>query len=426
MKTTSGHLQQRKKDANGNWCGNWYLQYDVNGKRKLVSLHTSNLAEAKRRADEILTPALMAKTSEKVTRHIAETRDLLSNIKYPLEIVWKQYLKNPKRPQKSSIGTLGNYERNWNMFCKWLNANHAGITKINEITEKEAIEYAEHLWIKKDDKPKKTGKTKDNLCTAKPCTDHKPLTAEQKKAIRGITAVTFNYHLQALKLIFKVILNSDKTPFSEIERKPEDRINRNDFSEEQLKRIFASFDDPNLIVQDKKGMKLLCYIGFYTGLRLIDAVHLTWKQIDFTNNMIHAMPIKTKGIQRPVHIPLRNELKIQLYLAESKNDTGGYVMPSMVLRYERNPDGIIDDFHKILDLESVGLKDIHTAKRGKNRRLLSFHSFRHTFASIAANNGADMASLKIILGDDERTLMKYYVKASDQNKLKAVMSLPSL
>jgi integrase len=412
MKTTGkGYLFQRGRDSKGNPTGNYSLRYVIHGKTKLISLGTANKIKAEAKRDEILTPALMATSSEKVTRHIAEARELLTDVKYTLETVWKQYLKSPKRPQ-SSEGTLENYKRCWDMFVKWLEENHRNIKKVNQITAKEAEAYAEHVWMKAEPKKKKDEEEKE-------------LTAEEKKLARGITANTFNYHIQALNLIFKIIFNKLETPFTGIERKKEEKINRKNFSDEQLKKIFASFNDPLLIIPNKAEIKLLCYIGACTGLRLVDAVHMKWDQVDFANKMISALPIKTRGIQRNVHIPLHPELKVQLDLAETK-DKGGYVMPSIVERYQQNPDGIVDDFHKVLDLKSVGLKEIQEAKRGKSRRLYSFHSLRHSFASFAANAGVPITTLASILGDSARTLEKYYIKASDESKTKAVMALPAL
>jgi hypothetical protein len=76
MKTTSGHLFQRgKKNI-------YQLEYTVKGKKQIVSLKTSNKRTAETRRDEILNPALAAKTSESVIRHIADARHILTEKKY--------------------------------------------------------------------------------------------------------------------------------------------------------------------------------------------------------------------------------------------------------------------------------------------------------------------------------------------------------
>ena len=402
-KTKAGNLWKRN--------GIYYLVRMLKGKRTIVSLHTGDEDIAIKRRDEALLPALLANTAEKVTRHIAETRDLLSDVKYPLEIVWKQYLKSSSRPQ-SSAGTLGNYERFYNQFHGWLKMNYPEIEKINQVTTKEAELYAAHLWKKEDKKD-----------TGKKAKEKKELTAEEKKLKRGITANTFNYHIQGLNLVFKVVCNTEKTPFSGIQRKNGGQMNRKDFTADQMKSIFEAIDKPECEISNKPEMKLLCFIGAFTGLRLVDAIHLEYSQIDFAGRMITATPRKTMAIQRKVHIPLHPELKSQLDRAESLA-AGGYVMPAMVERYQRNPDGIMKDFSAVLD--TAKLTETIKAERGRDRRVYGFHSFRHSFASFAANAGVPISTLAAILGDNTRTLEKYYVKISDESKNKAIMSMPAL
>lgn len=93
----------------------------------------------------------------------------------------------------------------------------------------------------------------------------------------------------------------------------------------------------------------------------------------------------------------------------------------MAERYQRNPDGIINDFLAVLD--KAELKDAIETKRGRDRRLYGFHSFRHGFASMAASAGVPIATLGAILGDNVRTLERYYVKIADSSKKQAVNSI---
>ncbi|MEI6422651.1 MAG: hypothetical protein WCP55_10560 [Lentisphaerota bacterium] len=82
------------------------------------------------------------------------------------------------------------------------------------------------------------------------------------------------------------------------------------------------------------------------------------------------------------------------------------------------------DFSEVLD--KAGLTETIKAERGRDRRVYGFHSFRHSFASFAANAGIPISTLAAILGDNARTLEKYYVKISDESKTKAIMSMPAL
>lgn len=65
-----GHIFKRGKI--------FYLQYDVNGKRHVQSLKTKIEKEAHKKAKDILEPALVADTKEKVMLNIASARKIVS------------------------------------------------------------------------------------------------------------------------------------------------------------------------------------------------------------------------------------------------------------------------------------------------------------------------------------------------------------
>lgn len=73
----SGHIFKRGKI--------FYLQYDVNGKRHVQSLKTQIEKEAKKKAKEILEPAIAADTKEKVMFNVASARKLIhkNQLNYP-------------------------------------------------------------------------------------------------------------------------------------------------------------------------------------------------------------------------------------------------------------------------------------------------------------------------------------------------------
>ena len=360
----------------------YYLQYSVNGSKKVISLKTSNKKIAQKKRDKLLQPALTADTKEKVLTHIAEARKLIIDAKYPLKETWDKYLASNKRPQ-SGEGTLGNYKRMWKQFIDWLHIECPAIEKINQITSIEAEKYSAFLWNK------------------------------------NITEDTFNYHLVAINLVFKIL--TEQTPFKDIKRKSGIQLRRKDFSPEQINNIFSVLDNNAFKIMNKQEMKLLCYVGAFTGLRLHDSVLLKTDSIDMIKNVISCIPVKTCKTQRQVHIPIHPELKKQFDYIDTRNI---YVMQNIAKRYQKNPDGIKKDFLRILD--KAGLTEKQERDRGLTRRLYGYHSFRHSFCSISANSGIPISTLAALLGDSTKTLEKYYVKISDKSKLDCINSLPAI
>ncbi|MFA6715284.1 MAG: tyrosine-type recombinase/integrase [Victivallaceae bacterium] len=366
----------------------YYLQYMINGVVKKVSLKCSSEREAKKKAAELL-PALEAKTKEQIALHVAEARNLSKRNKLKLENVWSLYLKNPARPD-SSEGTLGNYKRNWDLFISWLLAIKPDINLLSDISSEMAQDYADFLWMGKKKK---------------------------------ISAATFNYHMQSLTLITKILKDKagiDANPWDTITRKTEMKQKRKEFTYSQAAKIFEAFDDDNLRLMNKQEMKVLFYIGAFTGLRLADAINLKWSAVNFARNIISLTPVKTRRIQREVNIPIHPNLKNIFIEAQNWKDESDYVLPNIAARYASNADGVKKDSIKVL--EFCGFND-RGEGRGLNRRLYGFHSFRHFFASTCADAGVPVATLAEILGDNISTLNKYYIHAQKESRQKMINAL---
>lgn len=366
--------------------GTYYLIHMVNGKRTSLSLETQTESVAKAKRDEILKPALTAKSIEKVNLNIAEARQLMTDVKFPLKKIWEEYLKKSDRPQ-SGEGSLGNYERYLKAFILWLETKHPHIERVNQITAKEAQEYMDSFWNDND-----------------------------------ISHTTWNHHLQGLKLIFKHMTSKKETPFSKMKKKKGQQINRLDFTPLHLEDIFKALDDPKFQVADKAEFKAMCYMGAFTGARLGDVIYMKWGNVDFPKHKLTYVPSKTKGVQKvgvpvTVSIKLHSKLKAQLDLLPSDNrDRNDYILPAMAGRYSNNHThySVVMDFIKLLDY--IGLKERadKNTTRGMKRRLYGFHSFRHGFASQAVEAGVQISVLAKMLGDNIGTLQNYYIKVTDR------------
>ena len=149
----------------------YYLQYDINKKRHVKSLRTKDERTARKKAKELLDPAIHSSDKTKVIESIAKARKIIQPSSLKLQSVWKAYIKisTDDRPN-SSAGTLGNYERSWKQFTNWLKVHYPTIEYLSDqIDVQIAKEYRDYL---------KTLSLADS---------------------------TFNYKIGALKLIFRIL-----------------------------------------------------------------------------------------------------------------------------------------------------------------------------------------------------------------------------
>ena len=134
----------------------------------------------------------------------------------------------------------------------------------------------------------------------------------------------------------------------------------------------------------------------FSGMRRGEILGLKWIDLDYEANTIHIRrqicridgvvtegPLKTKNSYRKIIIPsdVMSVLK-----AKEKNDAGfsEYVFPSAKTGGPISPDSVLHMLHRVL--ERAGLPKIR------------FHDLRHTFATMALQNGVDVKTLSCILG----------------------------
>jgi len=369
----------------------FYLQYMLNGKYKKVSLQCTDKKTADKKAKEILFPLQAANTKEKIAIHIAEARNIIKKGKASLENAWALYLKNPGRPDSSS-GTLKNYEGQWYRFKNWLSKTHPNISTLSEIDDDIALEYADDLWSS------------------------------------GISAKTYNNHIKALMLIFRIlssVADLDRNPWLCISRKIETKQSRKEFTEEDVLKILDSLNKPELHLLHKEEMTVLFHLGAWTGLRFIDCVLMKWENIDFARNLITCKPQKTaRKTNRRVTVPMHPVLR-QFFDKALEWKGNEYVLPKVAKRYTENSDCVNKDVIRVFEFNGFETtKEIKGVQRKRKANIYGFHSFRHSFVSFCAKAGVPLPVVQAIVGHGNPAITRHYIHIGEESVKQAINALP--
>lgn len=143
----------------------------------------------------------------------------------------------------------------------------------------------------------------------------------------------------------------------------------------------------------ESGVYEMYYIELATGLRRGELLGLKWEDIDLTTSVIHIRrqvaringeiieaPLKTKNSYRTVSIGAD---AVGILMRQKEKTDSEYIFPSPT-GGPISPDSVLHMLHRVL--KRAGLPKVR------------FHDLRHTFASLALQNGVDVKTVSGMLG----------------------------
>ena len=152
------------------------------------------------------------KSKEQVIRHIAEVKSILQTCKEPIEKIEEAYFDHPSAPEVS-MSHRKNYHSLLQLFIRF--AVKYNISMISDVNEDIAQAFLSYDWK------------------------------------RGISAKTYNTHLDVLKRVFR-LLCKDNNPFADFKKKPGMAESRQAFTMEQLQKLWEVLQSPDFHMLHKE------------------------------------------------------------------------------------------------------------------------------------------------------------------------------
>ncbi|MBO4511244.1 MAG: tyrosine-type recombinase/integrase [Victivallales bacterium] len=375
--------------------GNYYLRYQINGKRKNVNLKTDDYEKALEEYNRLL-PTLQATTVEIVAAHVKNARQLAGRImRLTLGSAWEKYSVSPDRAMPATIHEQMSYQSTFQDFVDFIGDP---LRELHTITYEDALGFTKHM-----------------------------------KTL-NIAVDTHNRRVLRLRKIFNVLkeyCNDAENPFASrtLLRKPREEqdigVRRMSFTHEQEKALMEALENPKFKVKNKQEIKVIYYLGLYTGQRLKDCVLLRWSKVNLAQRKIECKQFKTG---KDVTIPIAPQLLTVLNEALAwKTDDYGYVCPNVAERYNKvdakgkNIGNGLVNIDVLRVLKWIGLKtSVNVEGRARAITVYGFHSLRHSFASHCAEANVPKAVVQSILGDNCDIIDAYYTHIGDEAQQKAI------
>ncbi|MEI6054413.1 MAG: tyrosine-type recombinase/integrase [Lentisphaerota bacterium] len=380
-----------KKDSDGSY----YFRYQVNGQRKAVSLKTKNHAEAIDKAQKIV-PLVKATTAEVISAHVKEARGLVTRKKsLPLNQIWDIYSKHSDRATPSTVSEQNAYKSTLEEFIRFIGNENADVKSITSDTTNTYSNY-----------------------------------------LKGseVSVSTHNRKIKRLRRIFTTLdeYRDEQNPFSSksLMRKEreeqENEVRRMSFTKEQEQQLLKALSDDKYKVLNKPEIRLIYYLGMFTGQRFKDCILLKWDKVDLRLRKIWVKQFKTG---KEVTIPMAPELLniLPQALAWKANE---YVCPNVAERYRKVDSNGKNTGNNLVNIDAlrvikwIGLEpSVKVPGRKKSVTVYGFHSLRHSFASHCAEAGVPKAVVLSILGTNSEIVDRFYTHIGEDAQEKAILAI---
>mgnify|MGYP000079273668 CR=1 FL=1 len=224
----------------------------------------------------------------------------------------------------------------------------------------------------------------------------------------GLTNRSVNRKISVLRSYFNFLLKIgeiEKTPLKNHKPLKEEKKVQVPFSENEINLLLNG----NYFTKDYEGtmIKTLIELFYSTGLRLSEVTNLKRTSVDLVNKKIKVLGKRNKERIIPIIDPLKNQL----------------------FKYQELKREIIEESENeffFVDKKNLKLKNIYVYKLVNNylnkvstKSKRSPHMLRHSFATHLLNNGADINSVKELLGHASLAATQIYTHTS-MEKIKSI------
>ncbi len=221
---------------------------------------------------------------------------------------------------------------------------------------------------------------------------------EKDGSPKHLAPATLNRELACLKTMFSKAIEWGKVlvnPCAKVKKLRENNERTRFLTEDEMRRLYeiASVE-----------LRQILAVLLQSGMRKGELQNLKWENLDFNNAHISLTKTKSGKVR---HIPMTVAVKQVLLQRRLNKKSDMWVFPGKK--------GKPYDFGGAFETVRVkaGLKDVR------------LHDIRHTFASNLAMRGADMMTIKELLGHSSLKMTERYSHLTSKHKVDAMARLES-
>lgn len=167
--------------------------------------------------------------------------------------------------------------------------------------------------------------------------------------------------------------------------------------EQESQRNFLTMEEASRLYDTpckKETVRRASFFSLLTGMRYSDIAKLTWEEVNFSEIQGYYVRFKQQKTDRPITLPI--------------SDEAAELLGTEMERYERI-------FHDLKKWDVDRLLPIWIRDAGIDKHI-TFHCFRHTYATLQMASGTDIFTLSKMLGHKSIKTTQLYTKIIDEKK----------
>jgi excisionase family DNA binding protein len=215
----------------------------------------------------------------------------------------------------------------------------------------------------------------------------------------GNSKSSANRYLALMKKMFSLAIEEGY-----LETNPAAKIKKSSEKDRLKERVLTEEEEARLKITSYPVLRSIISVALHTGMRLQETLSLRWAQVDLVEMTLTVERTKSGKLRT---IPLNAALREELSRLKSQDGRSPYVFP--------NP------------RTGKPLTTVKTAFGAACRRAgiagLRFHDLRHTFGSRLVEKGADIETVRSLLGHASIAVTQRYVHSTDERRRTAVEKL---
>lgn len=367
----------QKQGGSRYWYAVWWDPRKKKNVWRSTRLEDRNQAEMVRAEMEArLNGAAREDTVRRVLEEVG--KEEVEAVRVPLAGVWGLYEKMPK-PRRCRERTENSKRNNVSRFLRWTGERHPEIQGLQQVTPRVCVEFFGEL------------------------------------ADDGLSGQSLNNIRSDLKSVWKVIgvrCGVDRNPWDSVNRVEAQNCSYRPLEKDEVCRLYEAAVAHREEMHEPTFWPAAVALAWHGGLRLGDIATLEWDEVVSDAEFIRLVPNKGWRKNRQQSYLRHDDWMQWVERSPTADVMAGYVWPVVAQGY-KVARWLHEELVKLWRFSEIEV-EVEVPGRLRPKKLVTFHSLRHSFCTGLIESGESLENVQVAAGHSTCAMTMNYVHHADR------------